>query len=190
MPSTYELPEKEPRHLAGKPSLGPSRALFIRNPGHSHPITPKIQKQNTHLNPTHPHQNACRPSQRIRQGTYNQPPTPNPNPKLTTPTGSPRPQSNNSPNPNPNSRQIPNRNPLRRHKLLRHPPNPRQIPTPTAPPLDRWRRIRRHSNRRAQVSKQPLQTRRPCLRRHPGRLRYTRASRRADPSPRAGGMEL
>lgn len=86
--------------------------------------------------------------------------TPNSNPKLTHPlTGPSRPKSNNSPNPNPNSGQIPNRNPLGRHELLRYPPNPRQIPKPTTTPLDRRRRIRRHNHRRAHLPKQPLQAR-------------------------------
>ena len=61
-----------------------------------------------------------------------------------TSTGPPRPHSNlQPPNPIPIPRQIPNRDPLRRHKLLRPPPNPRQIPTPARPPMDQRRRVRR-----------------------------------------------
>lgn len=157
MPRPVSYPKRNLGILRGN-HLSALPELFLFE-SWSHPSL-HSQISEHHLNPNlHPHQNACRPSQRIRQSTYKPTPTLNPNPKLTTPTGSSRPQSNNSPNPNPNSGQIPNRNPLRRHKLLRHPPNPRQIPTPTATPLDRWRRIRRYSNRRAHLCKQPLQTR-------------------------------
>ncbi|KAJ5464634.1 uncharacterized protein N7458_000320 [Penicillium daleae] len=55
-------------------------------------------------------------------------------PILTLFPGPARPHSLRSPNPHPFRRQIPHRDPLRRHKLLRHPPNPRQIPAPTTTP--------------------------------------------------------
>jgi hypothetical protein len=159
MPSPVSYPKRNLGILRGN-HLSALPELFLFEPWSFPSLHSKGSEH--HLNPNLPRyiltkMRAVQVSEYVKVPTTN--PNPQPQPKLTTPIGSPRPQSNNSPNPNPNSGQISNRNPLRRHKLLRHPPNPRQIPTPTATPLDRWRRIRRYSNRRAHLCKQPLQTR-------------------------------
>lgn len=58
-----------------------------------------------------------------------------------------RPQDNRPAHSLSNLRQIPHRDPLRRYQFLRHPPNPRQISTPTAVPMDFRHGIRRHHPR-------------------------------------------
>jgi hypothetical protein len=105
--------------------------------------------------------------------------------------GPPGPKSNRRPDPNTINRQIPNRNPLGGYKLLRHPPNPRQIPTSTTTTVDRRRRIRRHNHCPPDFSHQaPLQSRRPRLRRYTGRLRNPCPRTRAHAPPRSSRVEL
>jgi len=111
-------------------------------------------------------------------------------PKLTR-TGPPRAHSLNRPYPITSSRQIPHRDPLGRYQFLRHPPDPRKIPAPTSPPLDRRLRIRRNNPRRPNLLiYPPIQGRRTSLRRNPRRIRdsYSRTGSIITPCP--SGVEF
>lgn len=129
-------------------------------------------------------QNAWNPDQRIRQSKLS---APTQSAVLTIPPSGPlRPQSHRPARPNTSSRSIHNRHPRLGDKLLRPPPNRREIPAPAPSPLDLRLRVcrRRHRStlRSAQFAQAQVCRRGPRIRSLPRRLR--------DQSLRAGGDPL